>query len=280
MGFLTAHWSFDPFLVVMVAIAAVNERGVRRLARRSVPERARRRRRRAWAFYGGLVVLALTVASPVDYYSGRYFFVHMLQHLLLAFAAPSLVVVGAPWVSFAFGLPVTIRRRVGRALLVSPRTAWLRKLGRALNTPWVAVAAFNVDMVAWHVPWLFDAAETNSPVHIWLMHGSLFVTGLFFWLQFIASHPFRPRLSPGGQISALLGTNAVMVFLAMAMSWLTADSWYSVYAHVPGVTLNPFADQQIGAGVLWVCGDFWCFPALFKAFRRAQEDPEGLEGLL
>ena len=80
------------------------------------------------------------------------------------------------------------------------------------------------------------------------MHWTFFVAGVLFWLQFIASPPFRIKMSTVAQASALLGTNCVMWVLAMAMGFLSSTSWYAVYNHVPGVTLPAFADQQIGAG--------------------------------
>src|SRR5437763_12915002 len=91
MGYLIDHWSFDPVLIMVVAVVIWHEIGLARLARRSRPERTRQRRRRSWFFYGGLAVLLLAVQSPVDYWADDYFFVHMLQHLLLMFAAPTLV---------------------------------------------------------------------------------------------------------------------------------------------------------------------------------------------
>src|ERR1700726_917549 len=213
MHYLTGHWSFDPFLIVAIAAACWHEIGLARLARRSRPERTRQRRLRSLWFYAGLGVLLLAVQSPIDYWSDDYFFVHMVQHLLLMFAAPTLIVAGAPWQPLLDGLP----GRTGRS------------------------ATAEVLRGAWS-PALLDLAENNQAVHIWLMHASFFLVGVLFWLQFIPSPPFRMRMPPASQAVAIVATNVIMWILAMSMSFLTQVSWYPVYNHIPGVTLPPFAD--------------------------------------
>ena len=268
MHYILDNWSFDPFLIVAIIVVVWHEIGLRRLASRSRPERTRERRLRSLWFYAGLVVLLLAVESPIDYWADDYFFAHMMQHLLLMFAAPSLVVAGAPWQPLLAALPGRSGRSVTRGVLAGRWSRPLRAAGGFFLRPWVAVALFNVVMVVWHLPRAYDLAENNRAVHIWLMHGSFFAAGVLFWLQFIPSPPFRRRMPLVSQAAALLVTNAVMVGIAMALSIFVSGSVYSVYDHVPGVTLPPYADQQIGAAILWVCGDFWALPTMIMIVRR------------
>jgi putative membrane protein len=97
MSYILDHWSFDPFMIIAIVLVVWHEIGLARLKARSRPDRTRQRRLRSIWFYAGLAVLLIAVQSPIDYWADDYFFVHMIQHLLLMFAAPTLIVAGAPW---------------------------------------------------------------------------------------------------------------------------------------------------------------------------------------
>jgi cytochrome c oxidase assembly factor CtaG len=268
MSYLTEHWSFDPFLIIVIAVVAWHEIGLARLAARARPERTRERRLRSIWFYAGLAVLLIAVESPLDYWAEDYFFVHMIQHLLLMFGAPTLIVAGAPWQPLLDALPRQGGKALTREVLTRGWARPVRAVGAFVLRPWIAVTLFSAVMVSWHLPALYDLGQRNQAVHIWLVHGSYLAAGLLFWLQFIPSVPFRITMTPVSQACALLATNLVMWALAMAMGFLSSTSWYSVYGHTPGVTLPSYADQQIGAGILWICGDFWAIPTMIFVMRR------------
>ena len=280
MSYLTSHWSYDPFLILAIVVAAWYEIGLRRLARRSRPGRTRERRLRSLWFYLGVAVLLIAVESPIDYWADDYFFVHMIQHLLLMFAAPTLIIAGAPWQPLLDALPGRSGRSVTRGVLTGGWSRPLRALGSFVLRPWVSVALFNAVMLVWHLPGPFDLAERNQAVHIWLMHGSFFAAGVLFWLQFIPSPPFRQKMPLLSQAGALLVTNVIMIGIAMALSIFVSGSVYSVYDHVPGVSLQPLADQQIGAAILWVCGDFWALPTMIVIVRRMMSTEGSLSAAL
>ena len=280
MNYITHHWTFDPMVVVLALTVVAHEVGLRRMGSRSTAANRLRRRRRSYRFYAGLALMVVAIASPLDFWAARYFFVHMIEHVVIAFFVPMLIVAGAPWMPLLFVLPVGARRRVGRFLFLRGSTAWLRATGRFLRNPWFALALMNAVMFAWHVPSLFDLGERNAFVHVWLMHGSFVVAGTLFWLQIYPSAPMKPAKGAVWKIGAVLLTNGLMTLLAISMSILTTVSWYAVYSHVPGVTLSPFADQQIGAAILWVCGDFWALPTLAIVIRRAIETEGSMGSVL
>ena len=126
MSYIVDNWSFDPFVIVVAFVVVLNEVGLANLRRRSVPARTRERRLSSLFFYGGLALLLLTVTSPIDYWADDYFFVHMIEHILIAFFAPILIVAGAPWLPLLHGLPVGVRRRLGRFLLLGRFSDGLR----------------------------------------------------------------------------------------------------------------------------------------------------------
>lgn len=264
MDVLTRHWSFDPFLPAACLAALVYAIGQRR--RLAAIRRAGRPvgewRLRGLAFYAGLVALALAIDSPVDYWADKYLFAHMLQHVLLGFIAPPLIVLGAPWLPLRRGLPSPARRLLARAVAAGRKQRFVRGLTRGLTNPVLAFLLFNGAMVAWHLPYLYDVALQNRTVHIWAEHASMFAFGMLLWLQVLDSPPFHPRFTALGREALTVGTNAIMVGIAMTLV-LFSHSLYPVYAHQSHVILSQFSDQQVAGSTLWACGEVTLAPTLY-----------------
>src|SRR5215467_1109001 len=171
MTVIASHWSANAAALAAVGVvAAVHLRGTLAVAsdaqrREGVP---RGLWREAVIFYAGLLVVLLALVSPIGYWSQRYIWVRSVQDLLLANVAPALIVLGGPWLALRRGLeaqqPAQGRglgfppARVPSSAAALPAPGWAR-------LPVLAVIAFNVVWVGWHVPVLYDAALRHPAVY-------------------------------------------------------------------------------------------------------------------
>jgi putative membrane protein len=202
-------------LAELVAAAALYGAGARRV--RGWPPW------RGACFVAGLgaLALALIVLDP-----WRSLTAHMAQHLVLAFAAAPLLVLGSP-------LALALRATGARGAL---RFAWLARPG----VGWVALAA---TMAGTHVPAVFDSMERHAPVHV-AVHVAWVGTAVLFWRVAIGADPVPHRPGAVGRLLYLLLFSAPMGATGAWLLWSSAP-WYAGYS---------LADQRDAGALMLVAG--------------------------
>lgn len=258
-----AAWPIEPPLVLVLVAAGLYVLGGRRSRSRS-----RRDTWRSVAFALGLLSLVVAVDSPFDALADSSFAAHMTQHVLLLTVAPPLLVVAAPWARIWRPLPLRFRRATARAIVVSPRTRYLRRAAHALAHPVVAWTLFNANLLVWHLPAAFDLTLRNETVHQ-VEHGLFFATGMLFWGAITDSAPFRARLPWLWRVAYLIGAMLVGWVLAVVLAFAQSPIYpaYAALAHHPG-GIGPLVDQRLAAGVMWVPGSLSFTIAIVVFFYR------------
>ena len=225
-------WTFDPVPLAAVALAGVL------YGRRASTLRRRGRRpstAEAASFGTGLALLVVAVVSPLDSIGeSRLFSVHMAQHLLIGDLAPLFVVLG---LSGALLRPLLAPRPVQRL--------------RALAHPLLALPLWAIDLAAWHVPRLYDAALESDAVHS-LQHVCFFTAGLLLWTALLGLLPGPRWFGAGARLGGLAFVWLAGSALASVFLW-SAEPYYQRYVDAPRTWgLSPLADQRAGGGVMLV----------------------------
>ena len=253
-GFDWTSWQADPGVVVgLVTLGAAYTTAM--LWRQRLAPGARVDPLKAVSFGGALLVLFGALTGPIHDLSDYYLFsAHMVQHMLLVFAMPPLLLYGTPgWML--------------RPLL---RDAKLRRVGRALTRPVGAFATFNVVLVTWHLPPLYDLAMEQHPIHI-LGHLLMMAASVILWWPVLSPLDELPRAPYPIQMLYLfvVGLPMVMVsiFITMADGML-----YSFYVAAPRVwpPLTPHVDQHLGGLIMWIPGGLVFLSAISVVFFRWQ----------
>ena len=219
---------------------------------------------RLMSFLCGMLVLWLSIASPIDGFADVLLSAHMVQHFFLMSVVPPLIVLGAPVVPLLRGLP---RSLVKSFLAPIFAWRWLRTMGDFLSAPVVAWLLFNLDFLSWHVPSAYDIALQNEHVHDF-EHICFLVTSLLFW--WVVVHPWPSRIHSNDWrvllflISADLVNTALSAFLAFCNRPV-----YSYYTTGPNpFHVSPLSDQILGAVIMWVLGSIvFLVPAILITVR-------------
>jgi cytochrome c oxidase assembly factor CtaG len=256
---LLTPWSFEPLQTLPTVLAALlYVRRARLLARRGQPVP----RVRQASFWIGIALVVLALNSPIDHLGEEhFFFMHMLQHVILGDLAP---------LAFVVGLTGPLLRPVLKIKLVERL--------RVLAHPLVALPVWAVDLYVWHIPYLYDAALHSSAVHA-LEHFLFFSCGCLIWEPVVETLPAPAWFGTGMKMGYIFGVRLIETVLGNVFIW-SSSAFYSPYRHAPEWGITPTHDLNLGGVVMMAEGSVVTLGTLVWLFLRLASEGELRQRLL
>lgn len=216
---------------------------------------------RAW--YSGVALMLLASGWPIhDLAEDTLFFFHMLEHMLIGYVVPPLLLVGMPrWMADA----TLGHRRVAPVL-------------RRVATPVVGFVTFNAAIVAIHWPTAVAWQNQTEWAHF-LVHLGFFATAVLLWLPVFSPTPAIPRMSPPGRIGYLF-LNTIVPIVPASLLTFTDFAIYPSYGDGPRAWgLTPVEDQTIGGVLMKLGGAFYLLGIIARIWFRWIGEERTLETL-
>jgi putative membrane protein len=191
---------------------------------------------RIGAFLGGVAVMFIALATPLDQLGDQYLLsAHMVQHMLLTLLMPPLLLLGTPgWL---------LRPALRSPLIAGP--------ARLLTRPLAAYLAFNLTIALSHLPLIYNYTLQDHNAHI-ALHLGYMATAVLAWWPILSQVPELPRLSYPLQMLYLF-LQTIPGALVGSLITLAGDVLYPTYAAAPRLWgLTPLADQQLGGMIMWL----------------------------
>lgn len=222
---------------------------------------------KTFTFILGIAVLWIGLMSPLDELGDEYLFsAHMLQHMILEFIGPVMLVSALPEDMVASWMKVP----------------FIKTAEKFLGNPILAITVATVVMLVWHVPPIYDLTLQNETIHI-IEHITFMISGVMLWWPV-----FKPI--PEGRLKPLPATIylTVAAFLAsiLGMVYTMSDApFYMAYANpddhhnlLPLIReqwgLTHLEDQKLGGAVMWVLctlNFFWAVIAVMIEWLKETE---------
>ncbi len=210
-------------------------------------------RRNIVCFTGAMVLLFAASTWPIHQIGEEYLYsVHMLQHMMLSYLMPPLVLLATPeWL---------LRVLVGEGRLY--------RAVRFASRPVIAGVTFNIIVMVTHIPGVVNTSTTIGPLHFGL-HMLVVLSAVLMWMPVVG--PFKElQMGYAGKMIYLFLQSVVPTIPA---AWLTfADgAVYSHYGNQPVRVwgLSVTNDQQIAGAVMKMAGGMYLWSiVIFMFFRR------------
>jgi cytochrome c oxidase assembly factor CtaG len=214
----------------------------------------------------GLGSFLVATTSVLAVYDDTLFWIHMVQHMVLAMLTP---------VFLALGAPITLALRTlpagGRQALLGVLHS---RVAKVLTYPVVAGVLFVATPFALYLTGWYEATLRHPFLHE-LNHLHFVVIGALWFWPLLGPDPMPNRIPYPMRLIAVFATMPFHAFLGVAImsqSTLIAGDWYLGLDRHWGPT--PLQDQHLGGGVLWASGDLVALVvlgALFLQWARASE---------
>lgn len=230
------HWHTEPLLLLLVIGTGWAYTLAIGPMRAKIAPGLKLEAGKAAAFYSALAIGYLTVGSPLDQLGEDFLFsAHMVQHMLLVYAVPPLLLWGTPsWLADWLLGPASVRR------------VW-----RFFCNPVFAGLLFTFLYTAWHIPSLYEVALQVKWAHV-LEHWTMFLPALWFWWSILSPSKRLPAMNYGLRMLyifvLMIGQLPVFAFLT-----LSDEVLYPTYAYAARITaLSPLQDQILGGVIMKV----------------------------
>lgn len=247
---MTLHWHTEPFLLIGLLLPAwLYSLWIGPLS----PSGLRIEWKYPVYFYSGMIVVYLAVGSPIDQIGESYLFsVHMVQHLMLMYASPILLILGLP------------PQYTDHLLLKYPS---LRAVLRPLVHPVTAGVFFTLTFSLWHIPVLYESALIHKWVHIF-QHISIWAPSMMVAWCLFSTSSILPALSYPGRMFLIfvLTVGQLPVFGILTMVDFVL---YPTYEWAPRIVpLTALEDQVLGGLIMKIGGMLYMFPIFAYCFFK------------
>jgi putative membrane protein len=214
-------------------------------------------------FLLGVITLFVSESWPLHDLAERYLFsAHMVQHLLFAFVAPPLLLLGTPrWL---------LRSVLG--------TGWRFKVVRFLTKPLIALVLFNATIAVMHWVVVVDLQARSAIFHL-AFHAVLIGTGLLMWSVVVAPLPELNRLTTPAKMLYLFLQSIVPTVPASFLTF-AREPLYDVYESAPRLWGLTAQTDQMMAGLIMKIGGgllLWSIIAVMFFKWSAREESGELE---